>query len=128
MIAVPALLLFTFLAFARMNKDVRRARMFIMADRVNRFLGAFTLGFLGIAADSVFAVAGIAPPVAVSGVVIFLFLASIVYGSLELFLIVRPPRVHWAASRKPVARPGGSRPREAPSAEDPPEGDTHAAR
>jgi len=127
LIAVALLLLVTFLAFTRMNKDVRRARMFIMADRVKRFLGAFTLGFLAIAADSILSIAGVSVP-AVSGVVIFLFLASIVYGSLELFFIVRPPRSRLSLSRKAAAARSGLRPGEASAAEDPPEGESHAAR
>ena len=128
LVGVGVLLLATFLAFARMNKEVRRARMFIMADRVKRFLGAFTLGFLAIAADSIFSIAGFSAPPAVSVVVILVFLASIVFGSLELFLIVRPPRSRLRSLRPAISRQGGSRAREAASSEDPPEGETHAAR
>jgi len=128
LVGVGVLLLATFLAFARMNKEVRRARMFIMADRVKRFLGAFTLGFLAIAADSIFSIAGFPAPPAVSVIVICVFLASIVFGSLELFLIVRPPRSRWPSLRKPASSPGGSRSRGAPVAEDPSEGETHASR
>lgn len=128
LVAVSVLLLATFLAFARMNKDVRRARLFIMADRVKRFLGAFTLGFLAIAAESIFSVTGLTPPAAVSGIVILVFLASIVFGSLELFLIVRPRRSPLASSRKAVVPRGGPLPRGAASAEDPSEGESHAAR
>lgn len=128
MVAAALLLLATFLAFARMQKDVRRARMFIMADRVTRFLGAFTVGFLAIAVDSVFTLAGPSPPAAVSAIVIMLFLASIVYGSLELFLIVRPPRSRLSSPRKAVIRRTGLQPEEAPQTEDPAEGGTHVAR
>ncbi|HYM41024.1 MAG TPA: hypothetical protein VEY12_12925, partial [Thermoplasmata archaeon] len=85
-----ALLLLTYVAFTRMNRDVRRARLFIMADRVKRFLGAFTFGFLLIAIASIMTIGGLPTAATVFAVVIFLFLAAIVYGSLELFLIVRP--------------------------------------
>lgn len=128
LIAAGILLLVTYVAFARMNKDVRRARMFIMADRVKRFLGAFTVGFLLIAVDFLFDIAGAPAPAAVSAVVILLFLASILYGSVELFLIVRPRRSNLLSIRKPAAR---SPPRNAPessSQTDPEDGDPHAAR
>ncbi len=128
LVAVGVLLLAAFLAFARMNRDVRRARMFIMADRVKRFLGAFTLGFLAIAAESVFSIAGLSPPAAVAAIVIFVFLGSVVYGSLELFLIVHPLRSRWRSPRQAVSRPGESNSGGATSADDPQEVDTHAAR
>lgn len=123
-----ALLLFTYLALARMNKDVRRARMFIMADRVNRFLGAFTFGFLLIAGASILTIAGLPTAASVFLVVIFLFLGAIVYGSLELFWIVRPRRTHlrlMQRARAPRPVPGAS---SEPPSEQPGEGETHAAR
>src|SRR5713226_1355323 len=47
---IAALLVVTYISFQRMERNVRRARMFIMADRIQRFLGAFTLGFVVLAA------------------------------------------------------------------------------
>lgn len=100
LVVAGLLLLFTYLAFVRMNKDVRRARLFIMAERVRRFLGAFTFGFLLIAAASALTLAGLPTAEHVFAVVIFLFLAAIVYGSLELFLIVRPRRTAMVPRRQ----------------------------
>lgn len=97
--AAGALLLLAYLAFARMNKDVRRARLFIMADRVKRFLGAFTLGFLLIAAASILTIAGLPEGAVIFPGVIVLFLAAIVYGSLELFLVIRPRRSRLRSPR-----------------------------
>src|SRR3989442_1036341 len=45
---ITGLLAMTFLAFTRMDKDVRRARMFIMEKRIQRFLGAFTFAFIAL--------------------------------------------------------------------------------
>ena len=128
LVVAGVLLLATYVAFARMNKDVRRARMFIMSDRVRRFLGAFTFGFLLIAAASVLTIAGMPGASAVFLVVIFLFLAAIIYGSLELYLIVRPPRSRLlhprrSAASRPVAGPMSASP--PPEAE---EGGSHASR
>ncbi len=102
--AAGVLLLATYVAFSRMNKDVRRARMFIMSDRVKRFLGAFTFGFLLIAAASILSIAGLPYASAVFLGVIFLFLAAIIYGSLELYLIIRPRRSPLLHSRRTAAR------------------------
>lgn len=126
--AAGGLLLLTFLAFARMNKDVRRARLFIMADRVRRFLGAFTFGFILIAAASILSIAGLPTAASVFAVVIFLFLGAIVYGSLELFLIVHPRRKRLPSGgrislrRTPAAGPSTAEPDEVA------EGDVHATR
>lgn len=121
------LLLLTYVAFVRMNKDVRRARMFIMADRVRRFLGAFTFGFVLIAVASILEIAGLPTAATIFLVVIFLFLAAIVYGSLELFLIVRPRPSPLKALRRRATRQESSAAPSAPTPESP-EGDTHAAR
>ncbi len=104
LVVAASLLLLTYVAFVRMNKDVRRARMFLMADRIGRFLGAFTVGFLLIAAASVMAIAGLPDAALVFGAVVLLFCAAIVYGSVELFLIVRPRRrpLTPALNRVPV--------------------------
>src|SRR5947209_20305391 len=45
---ITGLLAMTFLAFTRMDKDVRRARMFIMEKRIKRVLGACTFSFMVI--------------------------------------------------------------------------------
>ena len=128
LVVAGVLLLATYVAFARMNKDVRRARMFIMSDRVRRFLGAFTFGFLLIAAASVLTIAGLPGASAVFLVVIFLFLAAIIYGSLELYLIVRPPRSRLLRPRRSAA----TRPAAGPISAAPPpeveEGGSHASR
>ena len=100
LVAAGVLLLATYVAFVRMNRDVRRARMFIMSDRVRRFLGAFTLGFLLIAVASVLSLAGLPYASVIFFVVIFLFLAAIIYGSLELYLIVRPRRSQLLRPRR----------------------------
>jgi hypothetical protein len=122
------LLLLTYLAFTRMNKDVRRARLFIMADRVRRFLGAFTVGFLLIAGASILTVAGLPTAAFIFLVVIFLFLGAIVYGSLELFLIVRPrPSPLRSLSKALPSRAAPTAPA-TPPAEESAEGDVHAAR
>lgn len=121
------LLLFTYLAFARMNKDLRRARLFLMADRVRRFLGAFTFGFLLIAAASAMTLAGLPTAGDIFVVVIFLFLAAIVYGSLELFLIVRPRRSSLAPRRTASRTTEAGGPTESPPS-DAAGGEGHAAR
>ncbi len=123
-----ALLLLTYVAFVRMNRDVRRARMFLMADRVGRFLGAFTAGFLVIALAAVMTIAGLPAADLVFSGVILLFLAAIVYGSLELFLIVRPrPRrltpAPKSAPAHPVSDPASSSPGDSSAG-----GDGNAAR
>lgn len=123
-----ALLLLTYLAFNRMQKDVRRARMFLMADRVRRFLGAFTFGFLLIAAASVLTLAGIPTAATIFLVVIFLFLGAIVYGSLELFLIIRPRPVRLRPSRNASTGRGVAKPSPSPSEEPVAGGDGPAPR
>lgn len=81
----------TYISFLHMDKDVRRARMFIMADRIKRFLGAFTLGFVALAAAFAGAIAGVSPPAVTTGA-FFFFLGTIGYGVVELYLVVRPRR------------------------------------
>ncbi len=97
--AAALLLVLTFLSFLRMNREVRRARMYIMADRVIRFLGAFTVGFAVIATVFLFSILSIPPPALVSAAAIVLFIGAVLYGSAELFLIVRP-RKAAASSRR----------------------------
>ncbi|TLZ70018.1 MAG: hypothetical protein E6K14_08715 [Methanobacteriota archaeon] len=61
----------TFVTFRRMNKDVRRARMFILAERLERFLAAFTVAFA-------------------STIIVFVWLGGFLYGAIEIFFVVRP--------------------------------------
>jgi hypothetical protein len=122
------LLLLTYLAFVRMNRDVRRARMFLMADRVRRFLGAFTLGFLLIAAAAVMTVADLPTATPIFSILIFVFLVAIVYGSLELFLIVRPRPMRLALSRKPAPARVVTTRADAPPDQEAAGGDGHATR
>jgi hypothetical protein len=89
---VAVLLTLTYVSFARMERDVRRARMFIMADRIKRFLGAFTLGFLVLAATFATGFLGIVLPSGISIGAFFFFLGTIAYGVAELFFIIRPKR------------------------------------
>ena len=90
-VLLAVLLLVTYVSFVRMDKDVRRARMFIMADRIKRFLGALTLGFIALAAAFAAGIAQIAPASVITGA-FFFFLGTIGYMIVELFFIVRPRR------------------------------------
>jgi MFS family permease len=89
---IAVILSLTYVSFVRMEKNVRRARMFIMADRIQRFLGAFTLGFVVLALTFALSSFGSILPSAVFAVAFFFFLAMIAYGILELYFIVRPRR------------------------------------
>src|SRR5437667_8736352 len=97
---VAVILSFTYVSFVRMEKNVRRARMFIMADRIQRFLGAFTVGFVVLALTFALVTFGSILPSAVFWVAFFFFLGSAACGCLELFFIVRPRgRVRWSEGR-----------------------------
>ena len=128
LVIAGGLLLLTYVAFVRMNRDVRRARMFLMADRVRRFLGAFTVGFLLVAAAAALTVAGLPTAATIFSLVIFFFLAAIVYGSLELFLIVRPRRTRLAPSRKAAPSRASNPSAQAPLKDGAAGGDGHASR
>ncbi len=125
---VAVILSLTYVSFVRMEKNVRRARMFIMADRIQRFLGAFTLGFVVLALTFALSTFGSILPSAVFAVAFFFFLATIAYGILELYFIVRP--------RRKVHSPNGKSwrpffgPKAAASKPDigPAEDDSHASR
>lgn len=125
---VAGLLVVTYLAFARMNKDVRRARMFIMADRVQRFLAAFTFGFVVITVEFLAAIVGIPVPAVAASAVVFLFIGAMLFGSLELFLVVRPRPLKFLSLKRISAKAAGLESREEPSSEESPDGGTHAAR
>ena len=125
---VAVILSLTYVSFVRMEKNVRRARMFIMADRIQRFLGAFTLGFVVLALTFALVTFGSILPSAVFAGAFFFFLATIAYGILELYFIVRPRRkVHSpdGTSWRPSfgSKAGASKP-DTGSAED----DPHASR
>lgn len=87
---VAVVLSLTYVSFTRMEKDVRRARMFIMADRIQRFLGAFTVGFVVLAVVFAGGFLQVAIPQAITVGAFFFFLATIAYGIVELYFIVRP--------------------------------------
>lgn len=125
-VLLAVLLLFTYLSFIHMDKDVRRARMFIMADRIKRFLGALTLGFTALAAAFAAGIAGLAPAALITGA-FFFFLGTIGYGIVELFFIVRPRRtVNGRRGRFSVSAIG-RRKASAAASNEPAEGDGDAA-
>jgi hypothetical protein len=92
-VALSGLLGLTFVAFTRMDRDVRRARMFIMEKRIERFLGAFTVGFIALTVVIIPSSVGVSLPAVAGSVGLVLWLGAMGYGTYELFLIVRPPRV-----------------------------------
>ena len=101
--SVAVLLSLTYVSFTRMEKDVRRARMFIMADRIKKFLGAFTVGFVVLAvtfAGGFLSLLGVVLPQPVTLGAFFFFLATITYGIVELYFIVRPRRAARTSSGK----------------------------
>ena len=113
------LLSLTYLSFARMEKDVRRARMFIMADRIKRFLGAFTTGFVVLALTFSTAFLGITLPAVVATGAFFFFLGTVAYGIVELYFIVRPRQAvrtlggkSWHPALRPKASPRAVEPTE----------------
>jgi len=89
---ITGLLAVTFLAFTRMDKDVRRARMFIMEKRIQRFLGAFTVAFIALTALICASMISVFLPVAIGTGLLIVWLGGMGYGTYELFLIVRPPK------------------------------------
>jgi hypothetical protein len=92
---IAGLMGLTYFAFTRMDKDVRRARMFIMEKRIERFIGAFAFAFIAFTVWILIASIGVAPA-AVAGplasAVIVFWLGAMGYGTFELYLIVRPPK------------------------------------
>ncbi len=87
---IAVVLLVSYLSFVRMNAEVRRARLFVMAARIQRFLLAFTLGFFSIVLTFFVAFAGITLPMGVTTGAVFFFLGAVLYGSVEILLIARP--------------------------------------
>ena len=92
---ITSLLAITFLAFTRMDKDVRRARMFIMEKRIQRFLGAFTTAFIALTVLVCASVIAVGLPTAIGSGLLVLWMVGMAYGTYELFLIVRPPKGTW---------------------------------
>src|SRR5436190_19192226 len=89
---VAVILSFTYVSFVRMEKNVRRARMFIMADRIQRCLGAFTVGFLVLGLTCAVVPFGSTLPSALFAVAFCYFLSTLAYGRLELCCSVRARR------------------------------------
>ena len=89
---ITGLLTVTFLAFTRMDKDVRRARMFIMEKRIQRFLGAFTVAFIALTVLICASMIAVGVPAAIGTGLLVVWLGGMGYGTYELFLIVRPPK------------------------------------
>ncbi len=101
----------TYYSFFRMNAQIRRARMFIMSDRIQRFLLAFLLAFLALVVTYVPAFSGVSVPAAIGTTVVFFFLGAITYGILELYFVAVPSSRPRFQSRKRAtadkAMPGG---------------------
>jgi hypothetical protein len=89
---ITGLLTVTFVAFTRMDKDVRRARMFIMERRIQRFLGAFTIAFIALTVLICASTIALGLPAAIGTGLLVLWLGGMGYGTYELFLIVRPSK------------------------------------
>jgi hypothetical protein len=128
---VAVLLSLTYVSFTRMEKDVRRARMFIMADRIKRFLGAFTAGFVVLAvvfAGGFLSLLGVVLPQPVTLGAFFFFLAMIAYGIVELFFIVRPRGAARTASGKTLRSLIRSQPSTTPPGKESVEDEVNATR
>lgn len=91
---------FTYVTWRRMNKDVRRARMFILADRFDRFLLAFTLAFLVLTAVFLGLADVVVVPLVVSEFATIFFLVAIFYATLELFFVAHPRALKRLRSRR----------------------------
>src|SRR5206468_11686435 len=83
---ITGLLAVTFLAFTRMDKDVRRARMFIMEKRIQRFLGAFTFGFIALTVLICASTIAFGLPAAIGTGLLVVWLGGMGYGTYELLL------------------------------------------
>src|SRR5207245_7634464 len=87
--ALSGLLGLTFVAFTRMDRDVRRARMFIMEKRIQRFLGAFTIGFIALTIAIILPSVGVTLPTVAGSVVRVLCLGASGYARYGLSLTLR---------------------------------------
>ena len=99
--AIAGLLGISYYSFLRMKPDIRRARIFLMADRIQRFLLGFFVGFAALMVVILISFTGMTLPSVVGTAAVFLFIGSVAYGSLELLLIARP--VGWKKRRKGIA-------------------------
>src|SRR3989442_14206844 len=89
---ITGLLAIPFPPFTRVGKDVRRARMFIMEKRIQRFLGAFTFAFIALTVLICASTIAIGLPAAIGTALLVVWLGGLGSGTYELFLIVRPPK------------------------------------
>lgn len=90
LLAITGLLLIAYLKFIRMNPEIRRARLFLMSKRINRFLLAFTIGFMAISVLVLVSFTGIVLPTTVSTGAAFVWIGALLVGSLDLLLISWP--------------------------------------
>src|SRR3989442_7313802 len=91
--ALSGLLGLTFVAFTRMDRDVRRARMFIMEKRIQRFLGAFTIGFIALTVFIILPSAGVTLPTVTGSLGLLVCVGALETRDSAYFLIPRPPRI-----------------------------------
>src|SRR5436309_8431171 len=89
---ITGLLAVTFLAFTRMDKDVRRARMFIMEKRIQRLLGAFTFAFIALTVLICASTIAFGLPAAIATGPFVAWLGGMGYVTYALFLMLRPPK------------------------------------
>src|SRR5438445_13220440 len=82
--ALSGLLGLPFVAFTRMDRDVRSARMFIMEKRIQRFLGAFTIGFMALTVFIILPSAGVALPTVAASAGLVVGLGCRAYGAFGL--------------------------------------------
>jgi hypothetical protein len=97
-VSITAMLLWAYVSFVRMNPEIRRARLFLMARRIHRFLLAFTIAFLAIVLSFLPGLFGVVVPAVASGLAVFVFMGGILYGALEIFFIVNPVSFRRAAN------------------------------
>src|SRR3989442_12777695 len=67
--------------------------MFIMEKRFERFLGPFSIGFIAVTVFIILPSVVVTLPTVAGSVVLVVWLGAMEFGTYELFLIVRPPRV-----------------------------------
>ena len=100
-VATFAILAITFVTFRGMNREVRRARMYILANRFERFLAAITIAFLALTVSLISSTLGVPLPAGVAVAIVFVFLGGILYGTFEIFFVIRPrPRKNHLALRR----------------------------
>jgi zinc transporter ZupT len=111
LLTITTLLAITYYAFFRMNVQIRRARLFIMSDRIQRFLLAFFLGFLSLVVAFVPSFSDVPIPAAITTFGVFFFFGTATYGSPELYFVAMPKsRLRFQSRRSRTsdrALPGG---------------------